>query len=120
MLSIKFGYFLPAALALALAAATLAADIGSDFFFGFGVSQTGLLIVLHFYVAIRDRCQTANAVSLNLLSYDLAVTFAFVKATVTALYALFRIFIFRWALVVYVDACSFLSPKPAILVGNSA
>jgi hypothetical protein len=46
MLSIKFGYGLPADLALALAAATFSALIFADFFFGFGVSQTGLFATL--------------------------------------------------------------------------
>jgi hypothetical protein len=42
MLSIKLGYLRPAALALALAAATLEVSIFADFFLGFGVSHTGL------------------------------------------------------------------------------
>jgi hypothetical protein len=41
MLSIRFGYGRPAALAAALAAAFLAGVKGLETFFGFGLSQTG-------------------------------------------------------------------------------
>jgi len=42
MLSIRFGYGRPAALAEAFAAAFFFGDSFVDFFLGFGVSQTGL------------------------------------------------------------------------------